>query len=696
MFGNRNEMRYACFAGLALAAMLAAAAPMSAAEAPAAPEGIDAQLAKALASLDQPNLHAAALDTIEKVLADKAATTRQKLDAVDIAIAIRDKQRKKQEVADLADRLIRDFPDNLELVARGTIVQADAIWEAKKKREDAIEKLEAFLAKVKDNKAAAAMVHARLAKYFRESGKGEIACQHAKAAADAGTLGDRQAIEVLRLLADACLERSDLPGCEAALARVLAPKYLAAIPGWERAPWQDRYGDVLRKQKKYAEARAFYRKSDEGEKDPRRRQRVRIHLGDMAVETKEYDQALEAYERVFVDEPTVADSWIETQEKIADTLKARGDFAGALKAARVSLDSASEAGYVIRETVRVAEILKAIDKHVGRANAFILFQKFGPAGEDGKPGTPDDLTNPLADAGYPTYPLREKAFEAARKAAADDAEASRFRAATWLYCGRPKDALRCYLDALARCRLEEYPRYAREAVIMGVRPVQGHAHGLERFYDYLAYGPAGPDGKLNTDDDLKDPFLELGMKREELYGARLGASGVERLGGAADISDEDVRTIRKAAAVLREMAVNEIEQLDTRRTALEALVRLRTALLDWSDCGADWCLQEMMRHAEDPRHVAIWAAAGQWAARGADCHLGGARDFWRRLDAQPLPAEGRKGGELDRLRQELPRAAEQLAKTPSVVPKALKTVVLTKLDYRPPEIKPLAEDPKKP
>ena len=213
---------------------------------------------------------------------------------------------------------------------------------------------------------------------------------------------------------------------------------------------------------------------------------------------------------------------------------------------------------------------------------------------------------------------------------------------------------------------------------MGVRAVQGHACGLERFYDYLAYGPAGPDGKLNTADDLKDPFLELGMKREELYTARPG--------GAAEMSDEDAGTIRKAAAVLRDMAVNEIEHPDTRRQALEAMIRLRTALLDWSDCGgADWCLQELARHGEDPRHVAAWASAGQWAARGGACHLGGLRDFWQRLDAQPLPAEGRKQADLDRLRQELPKAAEQLAKMPNVVPKALKTVVLPKLDYRPPE-----------
>jgi tetratricopeptide (TPR) repeat protein len=673
---------------LAVAAVLITVAPASAAAAVPA-EGIDAQLVKAYATIDQNNLHAETLALVEKILADKAATTRQKLDAIDIAIAIRDKQRKKQEVADLADRLIRDFADNPEIVARATIAQADAIWEAKKKREDALDKLDQLLAKVKDNKAAAAMAHARLARYFREMGKGDLAVQHAQAAADAGTLSDRQTIETLRLLADTSADRNDLPGAQAALARLVDPRLLATMAVWERAPWQERYGEVLRKQKKYAEAREFYRKCDEGEKDPRRRQRVRILLGDLAVETKEYDQALEAYDRVFVDEPTVPDFWIEAQEKIADTLKARGDFAGALKAARISLDSAGDGSYILREALRMAEMLKAIDKHLGRANALILFQKFGPAGEDGKLGTGDDLTNPLVEGGYPSYPQREKAFEAARKAAGDDAEASRYRATTFLYSGRPKDALRLYLDALARCRLDEYPRYAREAVTMGVRAVQGHACGLERFYDYLAYGPAGPDGKLNTADDLKDPFLDLGMKREELYTARPG--------GAADMSDEDAGTIRKAAAVLRDMAVNEIEHPDTRRQALEALVRLRTALLDWSDCGgADWCLQELLKHGEDPRHVAAWASAGQWAARAGSCHLGGARDFWQRLDSQPVPAEGLKLPEIDRLRQEVPKAAEQLAKMPNVAPKALKTVVLPKLDYRPPDLKPLADDPKKP
>ena len=45
----------------------------------------------------------------------------------------------------------------------------------------------------------------------------------------------------------------------------------------------------------------------------------------------------------------------------------------------------------------VAMAIRAVDGHVLRANRYVLYQKHGAAGPDGRTGTDDDLTDPLAD-----------------------------------------------------------------------------------------------------------------------------------------------------------------------------------------------------------------------------------------------------------------------------------------------------------
>jgi hypothetical protein len=48
-----------------------------------------------------------------------------------------------------------------------------------------------------------------------------------------------------------------------------------------------------------------------------------------------------------------------------------------------------------------------------------------------------------------------------------------------------------------------------DMILIGVRAVRGHSVGLDAFYNFVNYGPAGPDGKPGTADDLADPFAAL-------------------------------------------------------------------------------------------------------------------------------------------------------------------------------------------
>ena len=51
---------------------------------------------------------------------------------------------------------------------------------------------------------------------------------------------------------------------------------------------------------------------------------------------------------------------------------------------------------LVRAITDVAVAIKAQDVDTVRANQYLLYQKYGPKGEDGRPGTDDDLVNPLA------------------------------------------------------------------------------------------------------------------------------------------------------------------------------------------------------------------------------------------------------------------------------------------------------------
>jgi hypothetical protein len=49
----------------------------------------------------------------------------------------------------------------------------------------------------------------------------------------------------------------------------------------------------------------------------------------------------------------------------------------------------------------------------------------------------------------------------------------------------------------------------QDMVLIGARAVRGHPVGLDVFFQFVNYGPAGPDGKPGTADDLADPFAPL-------------------------------------------------------------------------------------------------------------------------------------------------------------------------------------------
>ena len=163
----------------------------------------------------------------------------------------------------------------------------------------------------------------------------------------------------------------------------------------------------------------------------------------------------------------------------------------------------------------IAGALKAIDGHVHRANQFLRHQRYGPAGEDGKPGTEDDLTNPLHElpAEYwkkhaPADKPLDAAFQAALdKEPTDTVEGHRARGRLYIAWGKPDQAL---VEMQAAFKLA--PGTRRELVraitdvAVAVKALDVDTVRANQYILFQKHGPKGEDCRPGTEDDLVDPL----------------------------------------------------------------------------------------------------------------------------------------------------------------------------------------------
>ena len=201
----------------------------------------------------------------------------------------------------------------------------------------------------------------------------------------------------------------------------------------------------------------------------------------------------------------VSEHWYEAQSRIVELLAASGDLKAALQEAHVVFD-ATRPQSITADTQRVADLLARLDSDRTRANCFISYQRYGPDGPDGKPGTDDDLTNPLDAIGYPADVDRKQAFAKVFGQLGTDAAAMHHRGMICLYAGQPRGALYYFMDALRRSDTGKYQDYAVPLVVNGLRAVRGHCFGLTDAVRYLIHGPAGEQGKSGEQEGLQDPF----------------------------------------------------------------------------------------------------------------------------------------------------------------------------------------------
>lgn len=320
----------------------------------------------------------------------------------------------------------------------------------------------------------------------------------------------------------------------------------------------------------------------------------------------------------------------EVQRSVVDLLVRANRLEDALRASRILLDATPHPRGINDSVRRIMGLFKQLDGDVTRCNAFLDFQLNGPAGADGRPGTPDDLKNPLEAFAYPDCAERVRGLEEVCARAGDDAEGSRTRAYACLLSARPKEGLRHFVEACRRSRLEQYPVCARELVWLGVRPLRGHAANLGRDFAFITQGPAGPDGAAGTADDLKDPVAPL------LDGvpAALGGTPADR-----------AAALKELHAELKFLVEDRREPREERRWTVAAILRIHEALNDWAQPEVKGWLLEQMAMEKDGGMQAEFMRGALIALRGGDWHLGALNPALRAMEqeylarARPFSAE---------------------------------------------------------
>jgi len=370
-----------------------------------------------------------------------------------------------------------------------------------------------------------------------------------------------------------------------------------------------------------------------------------IKQAQAAVKAGQLDDALALYEKVITEHPEAINLWYTAESGIAQTLAKKGDFTGAAQAAHLCLDGAPNGQSFDEAVMLTASIFSARDKSVDRANQFIAFQQAG-----GK-------TNPMDAIGYPSLPEREKAFATMRQQAGQDAAASRLRADTYLFTGKPKDALAQFAEAFRRCgNSPDLQAVVSDLVGIGLRNMRGHRVGLDRDLQFVIYGPNGPDGKPGTADDLTDPFA-----------AWLPAPPAAGQGGLSGIDDASLATLRKVRDATELYGGDPLVYPEYRRSGLKALIRVTSALDGWGAPGQkDWYLQRALGldglPEPDNDTGGLILAGAELAARGRDYHLGGIHALWDEIDADCAANSIPSNKSSDGVRKQFDNLCAQLAR----------------------------------
>ena len=314
------------------------------------------------------------------------------------------------------------------------------------------------------------------------------------------------AADSVRRAAAACEAAND-PLKAAGFYAAAAEKHAAAFDDKTRAGLFAKAVECLVKAQKLPEAQTQAAKAEKSLDAVASRAPFALKLVEMLAAQKKYPEARAAAETAICAYPLEMDVCQAAQAAAVESLRAESKFDEALGAARILYDGAGSEATIKAAAYVVAQAFRSVDGNLARANEFLAFQRFGQAGPDAKPGTPDDLAvNHLAAVKYPPAdPARDKRFADALAAYPASYEGYRAKAILNIYWGKPKEAAQMFRLAFKSCPEANVPQAAAELVMIGMKAYTASFAGLDKIFEFISYGPKGKAGTAS----LPDPFQGL-------------------------------------------------------------------------------------------------------------------------------------------------------------------------------------------
>jgi tetratricopeptide (TPR) repeat protein len=632
---------------------LLAFAAAVASPAQAEPQTIDQLLREArrlrdLSQAEQPQ----AIAVCQSIIDGKRATDSEFKQAYEIAADCYRRLEDYPKAISMAERMRLAFPKEADVDWKSMYLQFDYYKRLKQKHEVMIDKLRAFLKRHPDDGELRAEAHLRIGELLMILERFKEAYAEGEAALKLGRANPNQRHSAFWQMQEAAYRDKDMEKRAEVLRVSVEPQNLAGSSYWHVSARRRYYVDTLLSLKRHEEAQRYLLDLEPQEENPDDGQPYCLYLARSYYAEEKWDKALEACEWAFTHHPTKNCVWRDAQRQIADALAKQGRFDEALQAARVLYDASRNHGEVTSYASFIVHLLRTADGNDERSNAFVLHQLYGSAGEDGMPGTEDDPADVLTPIPYPTYPQREKAFDVVRKAAGDNAGDLEHCAWTYLYAGRPQEALRYLAEAFRRYNPDRLWQIAEYLAFAGPRSVRGNGLGLELLPAYIAFGPEGPDGQPGTEDDLAEP---KGLTE---------AAGTE----VVVISPDQLAMLDELVEKLKRLAERTAEYRSRREYATDSLRRIYEAAprRNWAGMQ-EWATALLLAETDDNLRTSAGFLALK-LAQGQQLHLGGVHRFFRELDAAAEAAGKPLPGRLTRLRDDLRKRCENLAGT-SCVPK---------------------------
>lgn len=186
-----------------------------------------------------------------------------------------------------------------------------------------------------------------------------------------------------------------------------------------------------------------------------------------------------------------------------------GDSDKALGAARCAYGLAMNQKDITEAAYDVASAIKAVDGHARRANQYLVFQRYGSAGPDGRGGTPDDVKDPLEGVPLTVDPAWDEAARREIAGCRQTYDDLRRKARLQIASGHAADALESVRQAYrVRPILLEALSESVGDTAMALRAVDGNVFRANTYLLFMKHGKPGPDGKSDTEDDLVNPLQD--------------------------------------------------------------------------------------------------------------------------------------------------------------------------------------------